>query len=254
MFQRHILKQRAKNVLSKDYWNIFIAILLINIVTSAAGGIIVLATGGFASSDQTFGNIALYAGLQLTSTALSVALSALLVMPLQVGLYKYILELSGGTKSNVDRLFYAFRTNYMGIATVCFLKQLIIFAFTLIPVFIIIFGLVLAAMSENNWFLLVIIAGYAAIIPAALKVYDYYLVELILTDKPNLSWREALGESKRLMRGNRFKTFLLNLSFIGWYLLGFLACGIGVLFVTPYVFATDCQLYLELSEKNTIEL
>lgn len=40
--------------------------------------------------------------------------------------------------------------------------------------------------------------------------------------------------------------WVLDLSFIGWLLLGSLACGMGVLFVNPYVHATHAQLYLVL--------
>lgn len=46
--------------------------------------------------------------------------------------------------------------------------------------------------------------------------------------------------------GHKFDMFMLDLSFFGWYLLGALACGIGVLFVMPYENATNAELYLVL--------
>ena len=84
-------------------------------------------------------------------------------------------------------------------------------------------------------------------------MYDYYLVEYIIADDSSLSWREALRKSTQMMRGNRFSVFVLGLSFIGWQMLGLLAFGIGTIFVTPYILATDAQLYLELSGKSTFE-
>ncbi len=44
----------------------------------------------------------------------------------------------------------------------------------------------------------------------------------------------------------RFLHIVTELSFIGWYLLGAILCGIGALFVNPYKDATMTQLYLEL--------
>jgi uncharacterized membrane protein len=54
------------------------------------------------------------------------------------------------------------------------------------------------------------------------------------------------------MRGNRFRVFVLQLSFLGWLLLGACACGFGTLFVLPYIHQTNAQLYLELSGQTNI--
>ena len=48
--------------------------------------------------------------------------------------------------------------------------------------------------------------------------------------------------------GNKWKIFILDISFIGWYILGLLCCFIGVIFVKPYVVATKAELYLKLKE------
>jgi len=52
--------------------------------------------------------------------------------------------------------------------------------------------------------------------------------------------------------GHKLDMFILDLSFIGWYFLGALALGIGVLFVNPYADATNAELYLVL-RKNALE-
>jgi uncharacterized membrane protein len=49
-----------------------------------------------------------------------------------------------------------------------------------------------------------------------------------------------------MTHGHKFRMFVLDLSFLGWILLGLLALGIGVLFVQPYINATKAELYLEL--------
>ncbi|MNI95549.1 hypothetical protein D3C73_1538330 [compost metagenome] len=52
-----------------------------------------------------------------------------------------------------------------------------------------------------------------------------------------------------MTRGHKLDMFVLDLSFIGWYLLGILALGVGVLFVNPYFNATNAELYLVLRKE-----
>lgn len=52
--------------------------------------------------------------------------------------------------------------------------------------------------------------------------------------------------SKSMMDGNKLDTFVLELSFFGWLLLGALLCGIGLFFVEPYIQATKAELYAVL--------
>lgn len=72
------------------------------------------------------------------------------------------------------------------------------------------------------------------IIPGVVKSYSYAMSFYVQQQAENKNWRYALRESNRLMYGNRFKLFLLDLSFIGWYILGSMCLGIGFLFVIPY--------------------
>lgn len=80
------------------------------------------------------------------------------------------------------------------------------------------------------------------------KRYSYHLVPWLLADNAQLGAKRALTLSKRLTRGHRFEMFILDLSFIGWYILGFLACCIGMIFVTPYYYATHTELYAALRD------
>ncbi|MDD2375765.1 MAG: DUF975 family protein [Eubacteriales bacterium] len=82
------------------------------------------------------------------------------------------------------------------------------------------------------------------------KSYSYHLVPWILADNPAIGARRALTLSKTLTRGNKFEMFVLDLSFIGWYLLGLLLCCVGVIFVTPYYTATHTELYAVLRDEG----
>ena len=58
---------------------------------------------------------------------------------------------------------------------------------------------------------------------------------------------EAISKSKELMNGHKWELFVLELSFIGWYLLGFVTLGIGLLWVVPYYNAVHADYYRALA-------
>ena len=87
------------------------------------------------------------------------------------------------------------------------------------------------------------------LIPGIIKSYAYRMVPYILADNPKMGADNAITLSRKMMDGNKFELFVLELSFLGWYLLGLLALGVGILFVNPYYNATEAQLYLVLREK-----
>ena len=59
---------------------------------------------------------------------------------------------------------------------------------------------------------------------------------------------EAFSLSKQMTTGQKMNLFVLDLSFLGWYFLGFLCFGIGALFVQPYDIAAFTEVYLILKE------
>ena len=85
------------------------------------------------------------------------------------------------------------------------------------------------------------------IIPGIIKSYSYSQAFHIKHDDPSKDWKTCIDESRAMMNGYKWKLFCLDLSFIGWYLLGMLCFGIGVIFVTPYHQMARANFYLELS-------
>jgi uncharacterized membrane protein len=63
----------------------------------------------------------------------------------------------------------------------------------------------------------------------------------IMLEHPEMTATECINESKRIMKGNKGKLFLLQLSFIGWWLLCVITMGIAILYVVPY-FSTTYDL------------
>ncbi|MBM7613944.1 DUF975 family protein [Alkaliphilus hydrothermalis] len=84
------------------------------------------------------------------------------------------------------------------------------------------------------------------IFPGIIKYYAYRMVPYILAENPQLCHERALEISDNMTMGQKFNMFVLDLSFIGWYILGALTFGIGSIFIMPYVNATFAELYLTL--------
>jgi uncharacterized membrane protein len=86
------------------------------------------------------------------------------------------------------------------------------------------------------------------IIPGIVKSYSYALVYYLQQEPENVHKEatELITESRNWMRGHKWQLFCLDCSFIGWYLLGVLCCGIGTLFVAPYHQMARANFYLDL--------
>ena len=91
------------------------------------------------------------------------------------------------------------------------------------------------------------------IIPGIVKAYAYSMAAYILQDDPTKNWKTCLDESQAMMKGNKWKLFCLDLSFIGWYIVGTLCLGIGVLFVYPYHSMARTQFYLDIKHEPIAE-
>ena len=84
------------------------------------------------------------------------------------------------------------------------------------------------------------------VIPGIVKAYSYSMAPYIMQDSHGKDWEECLTESKAIMDGHKWQAFCLDMSFLGWYLLGALAFGIGTFFVFPYHQTARANFYLAL--------
>lgn len=138
----------------------------------------------------------------------------------QVGGYKYFIDTAKSRESNFSNLSIGFRNgNYWNIFKTMFLRDLYTFLWTLLFV-----------------------------IPGIIKGYSYAFVPYILADNPKIESSKAIQISMDMTQGHKLNMFVLNLSFLGWYILGSIALGIGIIFVRPYENATYAQLYLILRQ------
>lgn len=75
------------------------------------------------------------------------------------------------------------------------------------------------------------------VIPGIIKSYSYAMTPYILAENPDMTATDAITESRRLMKGNKWRLFCLELSFVGWGLLCTVPASIAILF--PFACALD---------------
>lgn len=91
------------------------------------------------------------------------------------------------------------------------------------------------------------------VIPGIVKAYSYALTPYILVDDPQISVREAIRKSQKLMSGQKFNLFYLQLSFIGWFLLCCITGGIGFLWMVPYYCTSQAVFYRNLRDNCVVD-
>lgn len=248
MWNRVELKDRAKQVLRKYYWIAFLVSLVGGILGGGSQGAPsfnysygrsdwqgVTSNGDYGRSfssldisDPNFGAAlaAIFAGVAFISVITLIALAIgfawqiFLGGPIEAGMSRYFLE-ARLDRSEFVNLFYSFRKGRY-ISTVKAMAWRLLFTFL--------------------WTLLFII-------PGIIKGYAYCMVPYIMADNPAMDYKRALQLSMAMTDGEKGEIFILDLSFIGWYLLGLLACCIGGIFVVPYDYATKAELYVVLRQK-----
>jgi uncharacterized membrane protein len=150
----------------------------------------------------------------LVASAVGIAIDVLLINPVEFGCRNFFRR-NLDEPAKLSSLTFAFDKNYKNAVKTAFFKDLFIWLWSLLFV-----------------------------IPGIIKAYEYRLVPYIFAENPDMKYSDILAESSKLMKGNKWKTFVLDLSFIGWELLSLCTCGLlSVFYVDPYKLQTDAALY-----------
>lgn len=158
---------------------------------------------------------------------LGVAIALLLVLPLEWGFYIGLLQMTRGEEGSLFTMMWNnFKTNYTRYLP----------AAILISVLTSLLGIVTLGIGA-------IILGLA-----------YAMVPFILHDNPELSTIDAMKASRELMRGHKGELFVLYLTFIGWFLLGIITCGIAFFWIQPYIYTAMAHFYEDITADVTIEV
>lgn len=92
----------------------------------------------------------------------------------------------------------------------------------------------------------IILWSMLLIIPGIIKSYSYAMTNFILEEDPEIEGNEAIEKSMAMMEGHKMELFLLDMSFCGWMLLSILTCGIGLLWLSPYMQTARAAFYEDL--------
>lgn len=233
MWTREMLKSNAKQVLRRNYLIPFVVCLLVAILTGNFN------VGNFSGSvtvslsDNTYVDMAanflpisvpFYVGILGFGVLIFIAgilLRIFVLNPIEVGKARYFVN-NIEHEEEVGTLFFFFSDpNYMNIVKIMLIRDVKIFLWTL-----------------------------CLIIPGIYKSYEYYMVAYILAEDTSLSTQQVFDRTKAMTDNQKLDIFVLNLSFILWYILCAFTFGIGSLFLNPYVSATDAELYYALKNET----
>ena len=88
------------------------------------------------------------------------------------------------------------------------------------------------------------------VVPGIIKAYEYRFVSYLTADHPEMSGTEVITLSRQMMRGHKWRAFVLDLSFLGWYILSaFTFFLLSIFYVNPYKHSTDAELYKALKNE-----
>lgn len=216
---RATMKENAKASL-KGRWGLAIGVMLLYIVIDLIiNAIVQLPFGDTLRLYYYYGmqgipytpSVGAMSGLFLFSL-----LGYIVISPIVIGYVSVYLKISRGEDCTVGVLFSQIRN---------FLKTAGLLLLMWVKVFL--------------WSLLFVIPG----IIAALR---YSMAPYIMAENPDIGINEAIERSKDMMRGNKWRLFVLYLSFIGWALLIPITFGIILFWLNPYMSVTYANFYNSL--------
>ena len=166
-----------------------------------------------------------FADLQRQSngtSALSLLIEIFLLLPLQVGFVNAFRKLLVKLDTNIVGNTFDFSNYWRKIG-----------------------GMIWMSILTFFWSLLFII-------PGIVKAFSYAMTPFILDEYPELTPVEAIHRSRMMMKGHKFDLFWLYLSFIGWAILCIPTCGIGFLWLAPYMQTAEAAFYEEVKAEYAV--
>lgn len=285
MWKRKELKDKAKKVVYKNYWTAIVVCFLIALFTGEFG---TSTTGIWQTEDSMDPNFVIHQVEEKTNGTEEEIDSFFTERNIkrtlnetQIKTMKAIeANLNSATKSQkyIFKIWdgiTSFNNNYPILGIILYIVAMLSFAFTVFVADPLIVGgkrYFLKARETNNtkvgvigevfqkkhWLNIAITMflrnlynalWYLTIVGGIIKTYEYRMIPYILAENPTIKRKEAFMLSKKMMKGNKWKTFILDMSFFGWNFLSVLTFGIlSILYVNPYNAATNAELYIKLKE------
>ena len=201
--------------------------------------------------------------------AISLAYTVFLGTPMRIGHLRFRLSLIDGEKADLAKVFSGFDRSYLPAIGLRVLRAIYLILWGLPATLLAIFGVVAlvlgavgSAVSMGGFDFLdstLLLVGMVALlfsigfsILPTIANFRYAMSDYIMAENPDIPVSEALRESARMMRGNKWRLFCLNLSFLGWMILCIFTCGIGFLWLNVYMYQAEAAMYHEISGREAI--
>lgn len=169
----------------------------------------------------------------------------------QTGICLFFLNMACGQPYKLDQLFYGFQNTPKGSLYVSSVTGFISFCMTL-PFRILFYQYV--ATGEGFWLytaLIALILSFLFLYPLTLAFSQSFF---LLLDFPDYTGKQALGASMRIMKKQKIRFFLLQLSFLPLIILSTFTCYIGLLWVIPYMNMTNALFFLDIMKPSEEQL
>lgn len=101
-------------------------------------------------------------------------------------------------------------------------------------------------------YLYTVLWSFLLIVPGIIKSYSYAMTPYIVKDNPGISADAAIEASRAMMKGHKFDLFYLHLTFLGWGILCLFTCGLGFLWLSPYILTAQADFYQSLLEESAV--
>ena len=247
------LKDEALDALHGNFGRAALATLVFSLISIAISFSLTYAGGGNfldyidAISDLDYQAMRDAAGGSPLVSLIQFVINILFIAPLTVGVvntYRILVQSKGSDNDIIGNYFkLGFGKNYWHIVLVTFVSGLLI-GLMIVPAIIIVFLIIILAHNTVTS----IIFGIAALAYCIYIALIYSQINLIILDNPELDVIDTMRRSRRLMDGNKWRFFVLGLSFLGWIIVGIFTLCIGYLWLTPYIYTTEAAFYCELKD------
>ena len=176
-------------------------------------------------------------------------IAVIAAMELLLALYRWVMDY--GYVSYSLRLARRERPGYRNLLDGFYTIGRALAVNVLSALFVLLWGLIGMAVYAGFVFLaylthsgmLILVGALIMLVWMIAVSYRYRLAVYFLLDHPEMGALEAIGHSKRAMRGNVTALFVQDLSFLGWLLLTPFTLGILSLWIGPYMGAAEANFY-----------
>ena len=96
------------------------------------------------------------------------------------------------------------------------------------------------------WTLIILLWSMLLFVPGIIKGLSYAQMPYLMMDHPEMTWREAMKESARMMHGHKWDLFVLGMSFFGWFVLAYFTSYISMVYSGPYMYQALANFYRDL--------